>query len=112
MVESKYINGNNILIEKNVPKFKLDDSFEDTTFLYYTSNISNIVFSLDKTLDSVKHMKLFKAVVKYNDRFSKSLNMFLPEHSIIFEIKEAQTHNMDDVINFFDAYEKMQNKIL
>lgn len=112
LIESNYINDNNILLEKNVPKSKLDDSFEDTTFLYYTSKISNIMFSLDKTLDSVKHMKLFKAVVKYNARFNKSLNMFLPEHSIIFEIKEAQTHNMKDVINFFDAYEKKrQHKI-
>ena len=47
-------------IEKYIPKTKPDESYNDTTLLYYSKAMNTIQFSLSPILDSLNNAKLYK----------------------------------------------------
>ncbi len=56
---------NTELVEKYIPKTKIDQTYNDSTIVYY-SDFPNIDFSFSKFLDSTRKKKVTKVVLKYN----------------------------------------------
>jgi hypothetical protein len=103
--EKKYLSPNFYLIQKSVSKLKKTDAIEDTTILYYSNEFKNIKFSFNKYLDSMNGLKLYKIIIKYNNRFSNQLNKYLPEHYLLFEMKIERPKDINTVKSFFDKCE-------
>lgn len=95
LLESQSLDNGNILIEKYIPKTKPDDSYNDTTLLYYSKIMKPIPFSLSSFLDSLKNKKLYKLRLAYNEAFSETYSITMPKRDIIYEIREVNVDNID-----------------
>jgi hypothetical protein len=98
---------NETLVEKYIPKIKFDQSYGDTTILYYSKRFKDIAYSLSKDLDSLKKSKLFKVQIKYNSQYYKGYNFKFPQREFLFEIQESNKVNSIDIIRFFEQFEKV-----
>lgn len=97
LLESQSLDNGNILIEKYIPKTKPDDSYNDTTLLYYSKTMKQIQFSLSPFLDSLKNKKLYKLRLAFNEAFSETYSITMPKRDIIYEIREVNVDNIDNL---------------
>ncbi|HMU46933.1 MAG TPA: hypothetical protein PKC72_11220 [Chitinophagaceae bacterium] len=97
LLESQSLDNGSILIEKYIPKTKLDDSYNDTTLFYYSKRLKPIQFSLSPFLDSLKNKKLYKLRLAYNEAFSETYSITMPKRDIIYEIREMNVDNIDNL---------------
>lgn len=97
LLESQSLDNGDILIEKYIPKTKLDDSYNDTTLLYYSKTMKLIQFSLSPFLDSLKNKKLYKLRLAFNEVFSETYSITMPKRDIIYEIREMNVDNIDNL---------------
>jgi hypothetical protein len=98
--------GSNILIEKYIPKIKYDESYNDTTYFYFTDKLTNIDYSFSRELDSIKNLKLVKVRFIFNP-VPKGLYPFgIPRRELLFEIKEVSLNNPDEILNLFTKFKK------
>ncbi len=92
------------LLEKYYFKIK-NENLYDSIYYYYSSSFKNIEYSLSKTLDSAKHLKLYKARLMYNQKFSTQHNLMMPKREYSFEIKEVPFSNDSIIKQFFSRME-------
>ena len=69
------------IYEVYLPKVKYDESYNDTTFFYYTGKLKGVEFSLSPELDSIKGLKLYKARLFFRQ------NAKMPDRNLYFELK-------------------------
>lgn len=101
----------NIFIEKYASKSKPDESYNDTTLLYYSKNMKYIKFSFSPILDSIKKLKLFKVKLIYNKAYSSKYSITMPQRELTYEFQKKQIENNQQVIAFFQRF-KRDEKIL
>ena len=89
------------LIEKYVSKVKLDQSYPDTTIIYYKKNLKNIDYTFSKELDSIKKLKICQIRIVYNSQFYKGYSFKLPQREFRFELKDEFVEDSKSLINFF-----------
>ncbi|WP_146186509.1 hypothetical protein [Pedobacter sp. HMWF019] len=92
--KEKHQKDQNSLVEVYVPKNKPDDSYNDTTYLYFNTKFPSVKFSLDKNLDSKRKDKLTKAVLVYNG------NDTHPRMNLTFEIQVALDNRIKILTEF------------
>ncbi len=97
----------NTVIEKYISKTKPDETYCDTTFLYFNNGFEGIDFHLSKYLDSVKNLKLFKVRLFYNPKNLKSNNpVERQSKELLFEIKENPVFNHKEIADYFERYKR------
>jgi hypothetical protein len=98
----------NIVIEKYIPKLKYDDSYGDSTYLYFSNdlNLKKFEFSFSEEVESIKHMKLFKIRYIYNSVSKENHSLNTPKREFLFELKKTPINDQQKIISFFEKYKK------
>lgn len=107
LVNSMKTSGNYNLIEKYQCRVKKDETYPDTTIVYYTTRMKEVEHSLSKALDESRKMKVKKIRALYNPQIIKGIS--IPSYEIMFELKEDNVTNLENYKHFI---EKHQNEIL
>ena len=106
MIASSWNEDKSVLIEKYIPKIKFDQSYNDTSYLYFTSSLKKVDYSFSKELDSSKNMKLFK-VRFINNPLPRGVYSFdVPRREMMFEIRETPVTDSNEIIRFFERFKK------
>jgi hypothetical protein len=104
--ESDTYNDNSILLEKYIPKIKKDETFPDSSYLYFNKELNKINFSFSGKLDSLKGMRLYKFKIIYNP-IPKGIYAFnVPRRELVFEFNEEPVSNPKQIVDFFESYKK------
>src|SRR4030095_5053398 len=80
---------NGDIVESYLPRIRYDQSYGDTTFLYYTDRFKGVDYSFSKELDSVKNLKVFKVRIAYASQFYTGYQFKFPKREYLFEMKEV-----------------------
>ena len=112
LIETSTDSKNGSLTEKYLTKVKYDESYNDTSYLYYTNELNGIDFSFSKELDSIKNMKLFKIRFIYNLLQTNKYSFAIPKREFLFEIRETPVSNRREIIDFIMRFKNsVNNKI-
>jgi hypothetical protein len=98
LISSKKLNDE--IQETYIPKIKVDSTYCDTSYYYFTSKMPRTILSLSKELDSLKDMKLYKARLLYNSSGT------LPKREIYFELKPLSAKATNDLLKQFFKLKK------
>jgi hypothetical protein len=108
LIESKTNEEGNELVEKYIPRIKYDETYPDSTFLYFRNDkVKYNDFSFSPYLDSLKNRKIFKIIFTYNPIPKGVYSFDVPGRNIIFEMRQIQLTNEKEVIKFFDKVKKI-----
>ncbi len=97
-------------IEVYIPQVKTDDSYCDTTFLFFSKGFGETGFSLSKNLEKQRDLKLVKVVMLYNEAKKNGKDDFLPRREMIFEIEKIAILNPEQFKKYFDRHERVLKK--
>jgi hypothetical protein len=98
-------NGNAEVVEKYYFKLNTDEML-DSVYHYYTNSFNTDDYSLSKTLDSVKQLKLFKVRLIYNSKKIAKQNMLMPKREYSFEIRKEPFSTDKTIMSLFAKLEK------
>ena len=104
LINSTKTDGNYNLIEKYQCKVKKDETYPDTTVVYYTTKMKEVEHSLSKTLDESEKMKVKKIRAIYNPQIIKGIS--IPSYEIMFELKEDNVTNLENYKRFIEKHQK------
>jgi hypothetical protein len=99
-------------IDKYVPKTKPDESYNDTTLLYYSKAMKKIQFSLSPFLDSLNDSKLYKLRLAYNESYSQKYSITMPQRDIIYEIQQIKLANAEKLKPLFRRFREDEKRLL
>lgn len=103
LVASKTNRKGNELIEKYIPRIKYDETYPDSTFLYFRNEkMKYNYFSFSHYLDSLKNRKLFKIVITFNPIPKGIYSFDVPRRNMIFELKQIRATDEEKLIKFFN----------
>ena len=94
------------LVEKFITKNIYDESYNDTTYLYYSTTLNNVQFTLSKKMDSLKHMKLVKSRFIYNETISKKYSFPLPARELWLMVEQIPIRDESEIISFIEKENK------
>ncbi len=112
LIEKLHLNNGNVFIEKYIPKQKPDESYNDTSLLYYSIAMKPISFSLSPFLDSVRNAKLYKLQLAFNEAYSHTYSMKMPKRDIIYEIELLRDPKLNDFKALLERFEKDEKFLL
>ncbi len=95
-----------VLQEIYIPKEKVDISYCDSAFFYFSEKLKEIDFSFIKELDSIKQSKLFRIKLLYNSTFSKEYRVNVSKREFNFEFKEMPVTNSKEILDYFERFRK------
>jgi hypothetical protein len=93
------------LFQVYVPKLKIDASYCDTTYMYFSKLLDNVSYSFSPVLDNTTKIKLAKVIFVYNpgvDHAGKSI----AARKMISEIKPLAIKDTNKIIALFERYKK------
>lgn len=102
---------NMIYLEKYVFRKKATEMSFDSVYLYYNKHLNEIQYSFSPKLDSVRKLKLFKIRLLYNEANSPLYSFLLPKREFLFEIREPERANQNDVEVFKYLIDISKNRI-
>jgi len=94
-------------MEKYIPKIKYDDTYPDTTYLYFSDNFKNTVYTFSDSLDILKKSKIYKVTMRTGSHMSLKYNIMLPEQEYRFELKNADNINLKEITKILDYLNKV-----
>ncbi len=109
LIEHKLSKGYYSLIEKSAPKKKIDETYEDTSYFYFSDRLKDIDFSFSPKMDSLKNSKLVKIRFLYNATYSKKYKIRLPRREMFFEIRQVPVINRKEIIDLIEECKKLNN---
>lgn len=92
--------------EKYVPRAKLNDSFSDTTYLYFRKDYNDVKFSLVPELDSAKEMKLFKVLVLFKGNQKNNDPLYQKDRLLRLEIQKKVIKDPESIRALFKRFEE------
>jgi len=100
---------NNELLEKYVPKIKVDATYDDTSYFFYSSDpdMKGLNFSLSKTADSIKSKKLYKFRSLYLANSAAVNESDKIEKEVIIELKKITVEDENTIIELFEKITKL-----
>jgi len=91
--------------ETYIPKIKYDESYNDTTYLYFDEALNSIEeFSFSKVLDNTKKLKLVKIRLVYNALPATAVKPFTPRREFRFEMKKAASFDNKKIASFINSH--------
>jgi len=94
------------LEEKYVTREKKDFSDFDTAFFYFTDKLEGINFSLMRSLDSVKRLKLFRLRFLTIATYYPEYKISVKEREFYFDLKEIPITNGKEILDYLERYKK------
>jgi hypothetical protein len=94
----------NTSIQKYATKVKFDNSYSDTTFLYFDDKLNDIPFTLSQEADSINQSKLVRIRHVYNS--SNINNIKIKQREFSFQITKLNIKNKDEILKLFNRYKK------
>ena len=104
LINSIKTRGNYNLIEKYKYRVKKDETYPDTTIVYYTNKMKEVEHTLSKELEENKKMKVKKIRAIYNPQVIKGISV--PRYEIMFELKEDTVTNLEKYKLFIEKQKK------
>jgi hypothetical protein len=103
---------NSVIIKRYVNGLKKDDSFPDSTYLFFDKNLTEIPFSFSKNLDSLNKSKLFKIefVFPIPEKVKSNTGRINRHFNINFE--KIKNFNTDTIIMIYDKFKKDRMTLL
>lgn len=80
---------NGEIVEKYVPIHPPNETMFDSIFYYYSKGLKKVDFTFSRKLDSIKHSKLSRIRVMYNERFSQEDQFVIPKREFLFDLREV-----------------------
>ncbi|MBO9203793.1 MULTISPECIES: hypothetical protein [Niastella] len=90
-----------------VSKVLINESYNDSTYLYYSESLNNFAFSFSTTFDNLMKRKLYKIRLFYKQRYSEQYKMNLPEREFAFELKALPAIIPDELVRLFERYNSL-----
>jgi hypothetical protein len=106
LVERTTLDNGNTVIEKYIPKTKPDESYNDTTLLYYSKALKSIKFSLSPFFDSLTNTKLYKLRLAFNESYSPKYSITMPQRDIVYEIVKVDLANPIKLKSLFERFKQ------
>lgn len=103
---------NDVIIEKYIPKTKPDESYSDTTILYYSSSMKSIKFSLSPFIDSLKNAKLYRLRLVFNEAYSQKYSITMPQRDLVCEIVKLELTNVDKMKSLIQRFKQDEMRLL
>ncbi len=94
------------ILEVYIPSVKVNDSFSDTTYLYYRKDLNDIKFDLVSELDSLKKMKLYKVLAIFNGNPQSTDPAYRHPRQLRLEVDKKKVSNQELIASLFKRFEK------
>lgn len=98
------------MLKKYVPKIKYDDSYADSSYLYFSDNLRDVKHSFSPLLDSTEKMKLCKVIFVYNPIPKGKYDKDMPRRQMLFEIKKITIDEPEKIITLFERFKRNISK--
>jgi hypothetical protein len=98
------------IIEKYIPKIKFDESYPDTSFFTFTTELKNTNYSFSTLLEEKRKLKISKVRFLYNCSSHEKLKVEGPERNLVFEIKEIPADNPSQIQEIFKHLKNAEKK--
>lgn len=112
LIEKLNMNNGTIFIEKYIPKTKPDESYNDTTLLYYSKEMKPIKFSLSPYLDSLRDAKLFKVQLTSNETYSQKYSITMPKRDLVYAIETLTTIDKNKLKTLLQRFQRDEKALL
>jgi hypothetical protein len=112
LIDRTTLDKGNIVIDKYIPKTKPDESYNDTTLLYYSKILKPIKFSLSPFLDSLNNSKLYKLRLAYNETYSQKYSITMPQRDIVYEIVKLELTNLVKLKSLIERFKQNEKRLL
>jgi hypothetical protein len=90
LIETNLVTDSFKLIEKYVSLIKIDNSYPDTTIMYYdVQNNSTSVYSFSPLIEKNKRLKIIKIRMIYNSQYYAGYEFKFPYHEFFFEMRNS-----------------------
>ena len=106
LIEEVKNENNKTLLMKYANSQKKDDSFPDSTYLYFDDRLSEIPFALSPELDSLADSKLYKIKFIFGVDEKVKSNTGRVSRSFVIELKKVEKFNPDTVKMIYSRYLK------
>ncbi len=93
--------GGDIVVEKYIPKMKLDISKSDSTLLYLNRRLKGIGFSFSNEVDSVRKSKLVQVRIIFSTQLDKVDPYLRQRREILFKLEEVKVKNSEAILKLF-----------
>lgn len=93
------------LVEKYIPKYKPDDSYPDTTILYYNNKLVGFYHSFSKDLEQHKQLKIYKVRMIFKEQNNEQYNITVPYREFKFEFLKDSVSIPADIVSLFEKFE-------
>ncbi len=94
----------NCSVEKYIPKIRPNDSYSDSTILFFDDRFKHIDFSFEKELEKKRKKKLTKVLIVFNPKPESNNKLLRFRREIKFEMKENVIINEKGILNLFLRY--------
>ncbi len=114
IVYSVFDKQSNMLIEKYVNKQPQDFTYQDSTILYYNTDLNKVPFSFSPKIDKEKEAKLFKIEAIFNEVsvLHEGKNYNIPRRLFVFDFKQVETQDKNEMVQLFERYKKESKSYL
>ena len=75
-------------------------------YFFYSSKLNGIKETFSKKMDNVENMKLFKIKIIAHGFYYEQYKMAFPKREILYEMREFQPKNSEELMKYFDKYKK------
>ena len=79
----------------------------DSIYYFYNKRLNKLDYTLSRSLDSSRGMKLFRVRLLFNAKESKQYKMVVPKREFLFEIFEPRIVNENEIIDFFKRFREL-----
>ncbi|MEO5563175.1 MAG: hypothetical protein ABIR18_07070, partial [Chitinophagaceae bacterium] len=103
-------------IEFNSQKDKLKETYwappdkntldNDSAYFVYSKELNDINYSLSKTLDSIKGMKLYEVRMIYNPRYFDQVKDITPRRETFFKLQRNTNPDKEKILYYIEKYKK------
>jgi hypothetical protein len=94
------------IVETYLPRVRYDQSYGDTTYLYYTPKLKDVEYSFSKELDTSRNLKVYKVRIVYNSQFYTGYSFKFPRREYLFELGAFEVKDADQIPYLFEQFER------
>lgn len=94
------------MMEIYAPRVKPNNTFSDTTYLFYREDYNDVKYSLVSDLDSTKKMKLFKVIALFNADPHSNDPVSQQAKKMRLEIRKKVIENPEAIKSLFKRFEE------
>jgi|GEM_PF-2581682 len=87
---------------------KIDESYPDSLYYYFSDTLRNVDFTFSRSQDSLKQKKLVKAIFLFNTYKHEGLSMQIPRRELVFALRPVSTKSLTDITVIISSYNALR----